>query len=634
MGIMTNPYQKVLPNNGRIFFDGGKSNKYDQSLIPNNESPDCANVIFSNGSVETRPGTIKASSGIVGSFPGKGLFSRKENGGSETMIAAWDGTLYDYDGINFSTISGTTGAFNSFYKLFGAQAENYLFLGNGGQPYKYNEYFTRHGIETPSVINSWTCGAAGVLTGKYGYKVSYVNSALVEGNASTLSTEITLASGKGYLYGIPTAPASYGVNARRIYRTKSGSTACRVAEITDNTTTTYIDNIPDASVTISAPNDNNVPPNYTVILFHQGRMFVNDLTEPNIIKYSDLNNPYIFPSLNFIRVGDNTTDLVRCLAVYENSILIFCDHSQWIIYMESTTPTDWRLVKVKSNYGCKSPFAPVYFNNKILFPATQNDKFVGFAAIVGSSIDPSATQLTVNTMGSELKSDRIEPDMFNIPEAYIEGISAIIYQNKAYISVPYGTGATYNNRIYVYDFSISNLNKQQEAAWCPWTGLNSALFTIYNGDLCYINADSSGSFVYKMNQDVYNDDGNAIDSYYWTKEFAGLAGSEENWKDFRFIDLFYELSADYNMDLTYRVNSASDVGTTKQIDLNPGGSIWDTAIWDLDLWDTSQLNKESLEFLDQCSGKRLQVRFSNQNAVDQKFKAIGMKIFYNLKGKR
>jgi len=44
-------FRRIFPQKGRIEFDGGLSNEYDKQLIEDNESPDCANVLFDQGSV-------------------------------------------------------------------------------------------------------------------------------------------------------------------------------------------------------------------------------------------------------------------------------------------------------------------------------------------------------------------------------------------------------------------------------------------------------------------------------------------------------------------------------------------------------------------------------------------------------
>lgn len=69
-----------------------------------------------------------------------------------------------------------------------------------------------------------------------------------EGVRATLGKNVPLTS-------IPTGPS--GTLARRIYRTKNGgSTYYLVAEIADNVTTTFTDNVPDTALTTAAPLEN------------------------------------------------------------------------------------------------------------------------------------------------------------------------------------------------------------------------------------------------------------------------------------------------------------------------------------------------------------------------------------------
>jgi len=50
-------FRRIYPGPGKIVFDGGKNNKYEKSIIEDNESPDCLNVDFNAGSVGTRSGS-------------------------------------------------------------------------------------------------------------------------------------------------------------------------------------------------------------------------------------------------------------------------------------------------------------------------------------------------------------------------------------------------------------------------------------------------------------------------------------------------------------------------------------------------------------------------------------------------
>lgn len=634
---MPSAFSRIYPPEGRIFFDGGLDSNYDRAIIADNESADCLNVVANVGAIETRLGSKKLNTFSVGTFVANGIYTRHDNTGAQSMCAFFGQHMYTWNGNSFVTVPSAQSVWTAGSRITGAEYENYLFLGDGNtDPYKYNSHFTRHGVPAPTATASVASFATGLLTGGYNYVITYVNSAAVEGNISPVTSTFTAASATLRITSIPLAPVSFGVNSRRIYRTTTGSITPykRVATLSDNTTTTYDDNTADVGLGTNAPTDNGTPPKYKSSIVHQNRIFCDDPANPNFVWYSNLANPYVFASTNFIRIGDNTSDIVRGFAVYDNSLVILCDINQWIIYMPSTDPTQWVVIKLRASYGCKSHFGTFQYNNKVMFAAIQSDRFAGFAAISGATLDPSATILTVSSAGSDLKSDPIEKDMFNIQEAHLRNISAIAFQNKGYISVPYGTGQATNNRIYFYDFSISRLNRPQEGAWFPWTGIHAEQFCVLNNKLYFISSDADG-FVKQMNVDnLYADDTTAIDSYYWTKEFVGNLGDTNISKDFRYAGILFENSGDYFMGLNYRVNSDNSNGNVTQIDLTPGGGIWGTLIWGSGVWGGGSIQNEIRQYLGQLRGKRIQFKFSNQNKVNQKFKVVGMNFVYNNKGLR
>lgn len=625
----------AYPPKGYLQLDGGKNNKFQRGLISDNESPDCANVIFENGAVETREGVTKANGTLVAATACMGLYTRHDNTGNQTMLAWFGGTMYGFSVNTFATVPSAQAVFGAENRVGSAEFQGYRFFGDGSAtPYKYDgSLFTRHGVPAATGVVSAACNSTGALSGTYQWKISYVNSQVVQGDVGTATATLVISGGQVQLTDIPTGPTSHGVDARRVYRTEDGgSTYKRVGTISDNSTTTYIDNVADASLGVAAPSDNGEPPKYDVAVYHQGRLFCNDPDNPNYVWYSDANEPFTFQSTNFVRVGDNSTDIVRAFAVYQDSIVVFTDTTDWLIYMPSTDESTWLTIRIKAAYGCKSPYAPVVYENKVLFPAMQADKVAGFAAIDGTTTEPSVTFLTVSSAGSDLKSDRIEPDMFLINESKVKHISSIVYKNKVYIAVPHGGSQTTNNRIWVYDFSISRMNKPQEAAWVPFTGLNANQFTVLDGVLYYGSSDDDG-FVFKMYDGTFTDNGSAINSYFYTKEFGGNSDHFPNHKDFRTSNLFHEASGSYNMNVTAIIDSDEDGGNALTVDLTPGGNLWGVMDWGDD-WGGSKSDKETQLYLGTIAGKRIQFKFDNQNVAGQKFKINGMLFDYNLKGRR
>lgn len=629
--------RKLYPPKERLLFDGGLNNKYERSLIQDNESPDCLNVLFSDGAVSTRPGYAKLNTGAVGSFACDGLYTRHNRDGSETMVAFFGGDMQYLSGTTLVTIPSAISVFTAGQRVAGVEYENYLFIGNGSvTPYKYNGDFTRHGIYPPTATAVASNGSNGTLTGSFVYAITNVNTNLVESDYSPLTSFATLASQEGYLYSIPVAPQSWGVESRRIYRAPASNPTSlfRVGTLSDNTSTTFTDNTDPTDVGVAAPTDQGVPPNYSVALYAKDRLFVNDPNNPNYVWYSELGNPYVFKATNFLLVGDNTSDLVKGLAFYNDTLYIKCDRTIEARFMPSTTPSDWVRVKIKSAYGTKSPFGIVNYQDKLFFPAMQNDKFVGFGSISGDSTEKNADLLTVYAAGSDLESNPIETDMFLIKESLVDEISSIVFKNRIWTAVPYTGNATENNRIYIFDFSMSNLNRKQDASWVPYSSaIQARCFTIYDGELYFGSALSDG-FVYQAESSVYNDEGSAIDSYYWTKEYAGNRGDYLYDKDFRYANILVENAGAWFMDLVYRVDSDKGGGTTKQIDLDPGSNLWGSLRWGLDMWGGGSDQEEYRVYLDGARGKRIQFKFTNQNVADQRFRVYGLNFTYNMKGLR
>lgn len=112
----------------------------------------------------------------------------------------------------------------------------------------------------PGALTAADGGASGNLSaGAYLYKVTFVT-ANGETQGGTASGSVTLvASHKMSLTAIPLGPT--GTLYRNIYRTTAGgSSYLFLTQISDNTTTTYTDNIADASLgTNTAPTVSNIP---------------------------------------------------------------------------------------------------------------------------------------------------------------------------------------------------------------------------------------------------------------------------------------------------------------------------------------------------------------------------------------
>lgn len=631
------------PNEDYIRFNGGQNSKIQKNLILDNQSPDCLNVIFDDDSVQTRPGTVQLNTSSVGTFACDGLYTRHERNSSvETMCAFFGGTLYITSGTTFAPVASAVSIHTAGNSVFCVEYQNHAFFGfgTGTIPYKYNGTdFTRMGAYPATTTMSVASASTSVsgLSGPYQWAMTFVNSGLVESDLSPLTAIFTVASSAVQLTSIPVAPQSWGVSTRNIYRTEASGTVLYYAgSIANNTATTYVDALADAALGDEAPADQNVPPNFGTCLYHQGRIFAIGRypgDQNDLVYYSDVGNPYVWGTTNFINIGDQTIDTPQTLGLWDNYLIIGgARGTTWLIYMPSTDDSDWVQLRVRSQFGSKSPLGLFEALNFLIFPAMEKDKFVGFAAMTAAGVEPTASLTEVGSVGSELLSTPIEDEMFDINTSYLHKIASFVYKNKAYIAIPNGT-STYNNRVLVFDFSNNGLERSQKYRWAPWTGINAAQFTVYNGDLYYGSANPVG-LVYKMNQTTYNDNGAAINSYFWTKEFSGQKPHSVWYKDWRFANLLYGLLGKWKMGITIRVDSDQGDGLTYDLDCSPGDSTWGSVIWGSDVWDAGSTTDDVKQPLGQFRGKRIQFKFSNKNTLNAGFKVVGLNMSYNLKGKR
>lgn len=115
--------------------------------------------------------------------------------------------------------------------------------------------------------------AGNVENGAHRYLATFVT-ADGETEAGTVSSAVTVAdktvNGKVQLSAIPLG--GLGVTSRKLYRTAAGgSTYLLLATLADNTTTTYLDNIADASLGAGAPSTNSTSDPLLVLLIKSAR---------------------------------------------------------------------------------------------------------------------------------------------------------------------------------------------------------------------------------------------------------------------------------------------------------------------------------------------------------------------------
>lgn len=617
-------------------FDGGLNSKYEPQAIEDIESPDCLNVMYDDlGSVQTRFGYTKLNTTAVGSYTCDGIFTTRFNNGNSTLVAWYNGTMYTNATSTFTAVGSAASVFTAGNQVDFGMYQNLAFFGAGTTAYKYNGTdFNRMGVPAPNSTPTASGTSAGNPSGDYQYKITYVNSFAVEGDVTTATTTINVSSQQIGLTNLPLAPTSFGVTARNIYRTVAGGTEFKyVGQVADNTTTTYADNVADGSLGVTAPTDQGVPPNFTIMKVFQERIFCVDVnTNPQYLYYSELAEPFTFKTTNFILISDGDGEKIVGLGVHSNSLIVYKENSVWLIYMPDTTPSNWIRVKTNAKYGCGSHRSIVDYEGLQMFLGMQRDKITGFYAFNGESIQPDATFLTTATLVQDSKSDKIEDDVLDFVDAYSENCHGVLYKSRLWFAVTKTSGSTTNNRVYTFDF-IRRDKSRMTGAWVPHTGINAAMFVLYNSKLYFASAAADG-FIYQLDDGTYTDNGSAINSYFNTKEFEGRKNDADFEKDFIYANFIVEKLGDWDMNVTHLLDSESGSGDTEAVNLNAGNSLWGSMIWGVDDWGAGGVRENvKIDLLGKV-GKRIQFKFDNQNTASQGFKVIKGNFYYNRRGLR
>lgn len=625
-------------------FDGGKNNKYDPSIIADNESPSCQNCVFDDlGGVQTRLGSKKLNTAAVGSFSGDGVFTARFQNGTEEMLGWWNGSMFRLSGTSFITVPSAQSVFTAGTRVDMFMYQDLAFFGNGGsKPYKWNgTEFTRHGIPQPNsgpTAISGTAGANGAQTGDVNYKVSYVNSYVVEGDVSAETTTLTLASTATVsLTSIPLAPTSFGVNARKLYRKDAGTGGSfkLVTTISDNTTTTYTDSTVSTSLGATAPTDQGEPPMWKFGKSHQERGWLVDDTSKSTLYYTELGNPFVVKTTNFQLMGDRDGESCTGLAIHADNIAFYKDYSVWALYLQTTTPGDWLRIKTLSKYGAASHFAIADFNELQMFLGKRYGSITGFYVLAGINTVPNATDTSVTGIYADAYSNEIEPDVLQFLKSVAVKASGIEFNNKLWFTVPSTVSSTRNDAVYQFDFQRRDKDPKT-GSWMPFDyPFDIACFTVYDGKI-YAQAATPNGFVYQLDlAGTYNDDGTAIDSFWQSKDFSGHKQHRENQKDFRQANFTVETFGAFFMNVRHRTDSDTSLGTTNQISLNPGGSLWGSMTWGSSSWGGATNRRKVTIYLGPSSGKKISFRFDNQNVVNSAFHVLSDGSFiYNRRGIR
>ncbi len=250
-------------------------------------------------------------------------------------------------------------------KGYDGTAYRYLYAGcayGGGA-----EADTINGYIDTLTMTVATIGSGQLPAGTYSYYTTFASDEFESMSSNITDIVVSSADSNITLGGILTGPT--GTTSRKLYRAYTdavaqgsrGTSFQFLAEISDNTTTTYTDDALQASLANPLIFDHAIPPRGDILAWHNNRVFMANCASSsqsyedydttnlrNVVFFSELNEPYYWPSVNYFRVGDETD--IKALVPWRNFLLIFKENSVWVLFGYESD--EFELERVSGEVGC------------------------------------------------------------------------------------------------------------------------------------------------------------------------------------------------------------------------------------------------------------------------------------------
>jgi hypothetical protein len=389
------------------------------------------------GGFVTALGRINAFTGDLPGVP-NGSFKMAHASGPDVYLWAVDnggvGSIY------YAEYGGTPAPLSLPVPLtpgqttYFASVGKWVFVSNGVDiPIKIDSSLnvTYWGIVAPTTAPTAAAAGAGGLLGNYNYFVTFGN-AVQESSQSPASNTVTATNQDVQLTNIPTSPDPQ-VTLRYIYRVGGAlGTIQRVGTINDNTTTTFLDTLPDNQVTGPFIARRDPPPPFTIICSHQERVFGFGIPTDNCqVQWSNLNEPWGFnQASNVLEVGSNTAgDFAVGLISTGSVLLLLKSRNPYIIYGNTDADFASGLQKIGDNIGCLAGKSCIAIDGVGYWLGNQGVW----------SWNGGVTQLS----DGKLAQSNIKSILDNMPLADKQAAQAFGYQHMFMLSFPLTVDKTY-----------------------------------------------------------------------------------------------------------------------------------------------------------------------------------------------
>lgn len=494
---------------------GGINTQLSPDLIRENETPDCCNISFDDGGVPTkRKGWEKLNASSWGATPIRGMYEFWKIGASEPIfLVAWGGKIWSVasDGTKTSLMSSPANITDTTTGFFTMNDTCYAYTGT--------EFVQYTGSGTVATV--------------VGYVPKYTTGRSPDGTTSAADEELNLLSNswKDVFTGTVAATDYHlsftGLSATLVKAWVDGVEKTETTDFTVNRTTGVVtfSVAPGAvQVIIQAEKDNlNDPTDITkctIFSVYGGkedtRVFA--AGHPTLVNYrwrSYLVDPTYWPISAFELITSDAEAVTGFGRMIDYQI-IYKEYSQQYSYVnEVSGVVSFPVLPLNDEYGCASA--------RTIAPAQGGLLALSYRGVIWTQPSLVRGQANCKMISAKVNDTRTSTTqvigILDHTKAEIEAAFSILINQKYYLHI--------DDTVWILDLKYSDL-VSGIYCWYRYTGLpgSASCFLDRSGDLYF--GDNTNGLVYKPIDNVdpmleYNDDGAAIDSYWFTPFlFMGL----------------------------------------------------------------------------------------------------------------
>lgn len=462
--------------------------KTEQELIPSNVGNAAQNLRFDNtyGSIAKRKNRTKyAGMSTLGTTRIISAYRYCKNSNTTKHQLVVYGTTIkegnDSTGAFTNKKTGLTADLRAMWWTFKDLC--YFFNGtDNNQVYDGTNNTENMGVPVPSAP-TMAEDVAGNPNGAYKYKVTYEIDGYQEGSASAASATITVTS-KKILVTIPVS-TNTRVTKRILYRTvASGAVYNKLATVSNNTDTTYLDNIADGSLdtTITAPTDYGAPASYKYGCLHKFRLFLaRNSSNLSRVIYSDVRSgiayPDVFPANNYFDVlKDNGEEITFIGQDNFGQLIIMKPSAVLKIDTDMDDPVGWSgFDRIFSINGCVAAYSVAKTDVGLIYLSRYGEMKKMLMLWDGMVAKPIFEEL------EPVLSAILDTRLTDCVGHYANGAYYLAYNDIS-------TGEIYNNRVLIIDLKTGSwtIDKKNVDCFASWNA-GTDWGELYSG-----SADTSG----------------------------------------------------------------------------------------------------------------------------------------------